>query len=138
LLRTVGDAWPTASISSVGPHRPRATAVLHYAVGEHSTNHFDFVSPEIPNYEQEIEKNGQRVLTFLVYLNDDYDGGETDFPALGIAHKGRRGQGLFFVNALDDNEPDLRTVHAGCAPTKGEKWIVSQFIRNRRVLGVAR
>jgi hypothetical protein len=78
------------------------------------------VSPEIPNYEQEIEKNGQRVLTFLVYLNDDYDGGETDFPGLGIAHKGRRGQGLFFVNALDDNEPDLRTVHTGRAPTKGE------------------
>jgi prolyl 4-hydroxylase len=78
------------------------------------------------------------VLTFLVYLNDDYDGGETDFPGLGIAHKGRRGQGLLFVNALDDSEPDLRTVHAGCAPTKGEKWIVSQFIRNRRVLGVAR
>ena len=112
-----------------------ATAVLHYAVGEQSTNHFDFVSPETPNYAQEIEKNGQRVLTFLVYLNDDYDGGETDFPELGIAHKGRRGEGLFFVNALDNNEPDLRTVHAGRPPTKGEKWIVSQFIRNRRLLG---
>jgi prolyl 4-hydroxylase len=112
-----------------------ATAVLHYAVGEQSTNHFDFVSPEIPNYAQEIEKNGQRVLTFLVYLNDDYDGGETDFPELGLAHKGRRGEGLFFVNALDNNEPDLRTVHAGRPPTKGEKWVVSQFIRNRRLLG---
>jgi prolyl 4-hydroxylase len=115
-----------------------ATALLHYAAGEESTNHFDFVSPEIPGYDEEIATNGQRVMTFLVYLNDDYDDGRTDFPELGIAHKGRRGEGLFFVNALKNNVPDLRTLHAGRPPTRGEKWIVSQFIRSRRVLGVAR
>ena len=114
-----------------------ATAVLHYAVGEESINHFDFVSPEIPGYDQEIARNGQRVLTFLVYLNDDYDGGRTDFPKLAFAHKGKKGEGLFFVNALENNEPDLRTLHAGRPPTRGEKWIVSQFIRSRRVLGVS-
>jgi prolyl 4-hydroxylase len=114
-----------------------ATAVLHYAAGEESTNHFDFVSPEIPGYDQEIAANGQRVMTFLVYLNEDYDDGRTDFPELRIAHKGRRGEGLYFVNALKNNVPDLRTLHAGRPPTRGEKWIVSQFIRSRRVLGVA-
>jgi prolyl 4-hydroxylase len=113
-----------------------ATAILHYAVGEESTNHYDFVSPDTPGYEQEIAKNGQRVLTFLVYLNDDYDGGRTDFVHLNIAHKGRRGEGIFFVNSLENNAPDLRTLHAGRPPTRGEKWIVSQFIRGRRVLGV--
>jgi prolyl 4-hydroxylase len=112
-----------------------ATAILHYATGQESKNHFDFVSPGIPNYADEVAKNGQRTLTFLVYLNDDYDGGETDFPELAIKHKGRRGQGLFFVNTLDNHEPDPRTLHAGRPPTQGEKWIVSQFIRSRRVLG---
>ncbi len=115
-----------------------ATAVLHYAAGEESTNHFDFVSPEISGYAEEIASNGQRVMTFLVYLNDDYEGGRTDFPELELAHKGRRGEGLFFVNALENNDPDLRTLHAGRPPTRGEKWIVSQFIRSRRVLAVAR
>jgi prolyl 4-hydroxylase len=113
-----------------------ATSILHYARGQEITNHFDFVDPGLPNYDQEIERNGQRVLTFLVYLNDDYAAGETEFPALGLIHKGRRGEGLFFVNALENNKPDLRTVHAGRPPASGEKWIVSQFIRNRRVLGV--
>lgn len=119
-------------------HNMEATAVLHYAVGEEIGNHFDFVDPDIPNYEQELEKNGQRMLTFLVYLNDEYGGGETEFPELGVVHKGRLGEGLFFVNALENNEPDLRAVHAGRPPTNGEKWIVSQFVRNRRVLAVAR
>lgn len=118
-------------------HNMEATAVLHYAAGEESTNHFDFVSPQLAGYDDEIARNGQRVLTFLVYLNDDYDGGRTDFVELGIAHKGRRGEGLFFVNALENDAPDLRTLHAGRPPTAGEKWIVSQFIRSRRVLGVA-
>jgi prolyl 4-hydroxylase len=117
-------------------HNMEANAILHYAVGEESTNHFDFVSPETPGYEQEIAKNGQRVLTFLVYLNEEYEGGHTDFVHLGLAHKGRRGEGLFFVNSLENNAPDLRTLHAGRPPTSGEKWIVSQFIRGRRVLGV--
>jgi hypothetical protein len=118
-------------------HNMEATAILHYAVGEQISNHFDFVDPAIPNYDQEIQSNGQRMLTFLIYLNDDFDGGETEFPELGVSHKGRLGEGLFFVNALENKEPDRRMVHAGRPPTKGEKWIVSQFVRSRRVLGLA-
>ncbi len=116
-------------------HHMEATAILHYAVGEQITNHYDFVDPKLPDYEQELAKNGQRVLTFLIYLNDDYEGGETEFPELGIAHAGTRGEGLYFVNALDNGDPDLRTLHAGKPPVKGEKWVISQFIRNRRVFG---
>jgi len=106
-------------------------SVLHYAEGEEITEHFDFVDPEIPNYQQEIATKGQRVVTFLVYLNDDYEGGETEFPELSISHKGRRGEALFFVNAHPDGSADTRMLHAGRPPTNGDKWIVSQFTRNR-------
>jgi prolyl 4-hydroxylase len=107
-------------------------AVLHYGVGEEITEHFDFVDPvKTPNYEQELRENGQRVVTFLVYLNDDYDGGRTEMAAAGLAHKGRKGEGLYFVNAHSNGEPDRRTLHAGRPPTRGEKWIVSQFMRSR-------
>ncbi len=111
-----------------------APAVLHYDVGEQITDHYDFVDPHTPDYAQEIARNGQRVVTFLVYLNDDYAGGETGFPTLGFSHKGQRGEGLFFVNALPDMQPDLRMLHAGRPPACGEKWIVSQFIRSRPTL----
>ncbi|MDB6009670.1 MAG: hypothetical protein JWL65_1920, partial [Gammaproteobacteria bacterium] len=111
-----------------------APAVLHYAIGEQITDHFDFVDPDTPNYAQELARNGQRVVTFLVYLNDDYEGGVTGFPTLGFSHKGRRGEGLYFVNALPDMRPDLRMLHTGSPPTRGEKWIVSQFIRSRETI----
>ena len=111
-----------------------APAVLHYDVGEQINNHYDFINPQTPGYADEINRRGERVVTFLVYLNDAYAGGETEFPKLALKHKGASGEGLFFVNALASGEPDLRTLHAGRPPTSGEKWIVSQFIRNRRTL----
>jgi len=111
-----------------------APAVLHYEAGEQISDHYDFVNPNTQDYAQEIARNGQRVVTFLVYLNEDYEGGETGFPTLGFKHKGRRGEGLFFVNALPDMQPDLRMLHAGRPPVSGEKWIVSQFIRSRPTL----
>ena len=109
-----------------------APAILHYRPGQEITNHFDFVDPRTtPNYAEEVARNGQRVVTFLAYLNDDYQGGETDFPNFGVRHKGTKGEGLYFVNAFPDGKPDLRMVHAGRPPVEGDKWIVSQFIRSR-------
>ena len=109
-----------------------APSVLHYSPGEEFRDHYDFVDPGISDdYAAEIARNGQRVVTFMVYLNDDYDGGETAFPKLGFEHKGRRGGAIYFVNALPDLSPDMRMLHAGRPPTRGEKWIVTQFIRDR-------
>jgi hypothetical protein len=109
--------------------------VLHYAPGEQITNHYDFVNPHIPNYAAEIERRGQRIGTFLVYLNDDYEGGETDFPGLGLRYHGAKRGGIYFTNALADGTADLRMVHAGLPPKNNEKWLMSQFIRNRVALG---
>jgi prolyl 4-hydroxylase len=107
-----------------------AATVLHYAPGEEITEHFDFIDPHVPDYQEQVARSGQRMVTFLVYLNDNYAGGETEFPRLGIQHKARRGDGLFFVNVLPDNTPNLQTMHAGRPPLDQDKWIVSQFIRN--------
>jgi len=125
-----------ASACGVQLPQMEAATVLHYDVGEEITDHYDFVDPRTPNYTNEIEQRGQRLITFLIYLNDDYDGGETEFPKLGLSHKGRLGDGMYFINAYPNGEPDLRTVHAGRPPESGEKWILSQFIRDRRMLSV--
>lgn len=117
--------------TGLGFRQLEPAVVLHYDVGEQISNHFDFIDPETPDYENEIARNGERIVTFLIYLNDDYSGGETELPELGICHKGQRGEGLFFVNIQEDGSADVRTVHAGRPTTSGEKWIVSQFIRNR-------
>ena len=112
-------------------HHMEGPTVLHYAKGEQITNHFDFVNPGIAAYTKVIATRGERVITFLLYLNDDYEGGETQFPILGKRYRGRKGNALFFWNVEPDGTPDKRVLHAGLAPTLGEKWMLSQWIRGR-------
>jgi hypothetical protein len=96
--------------------------VLHYSVGEEYRPHWD--TPEDPN----TPGFSQRVLTFLIPLNEDYEGGETDFPVIGGRWKGRRGSALFFWNIEPDGTRDRGTLHAGLPVTCGEKWLLSQWI----------
>lgn len=108
-----------------------AATILHYKGSEQIRNHFDFIDPASPHYAEQIRLRGDRIITFLVYLNDNYADGETEFPEAGVKHKGTRGEGLFFVNVTEEGKPDLRTVHAGLPPSAGEKWVITQFIRNK-------
>jgi prolyl 4-hydroxylase len=106
-----------------------ATAILHYLPGQEFLPHFDFLDTATPGYAKDVAEHGQRVLTFLLCLNDDYEGGETEFPLLGKRWKGHKGSALFFWNVEPDGMPDRRTAHAGLPPTRGEKWLLSQWIR---------
>jgi predicted 2-oxoglutarate/Fe(II)-dependent dioxygenase YbiX len=105
-----------------------APMVLHYDVGQQIQPHYDFIDAQAADYAQQIREQGQRMVTFLLYLNDDYEGGETTFPELGIVHRGTMGHGLYFINAHPDLSPDRRMLHTGSPPTAGEKWIVTQFV----------
>jgi len=109
-----------------------AVTVLHYDAGEEIAEHYDFIDPNLPDYRQQIAQ-GDRVVTFLVYLNDGYGAGQTAFPRLGIDHKGTCGEAVYFVNA-GNGRADTRTLHAGRTPVGGEKWIISQFVRDRPLL----
>ena len=108
-----------------------APSLLSYEVGQEFGLHFDFLDPTVPAMRSEMEAIGQRIATFLVYLNDDYQGGETHFPDAGLRFKGRTGDGLLFYNLRPDGEPDIRSRHAGLPPTRGRKWLLSQWIRNK-------
>lgn len=107
------------------------TNVLHYATGQEFLKHYDFLDPAQAGLEDEIAKNGQRAVTFLIYLNDDFEGGETEFVKLGWRFRGRPGDALVFSNVDASGAPDRQTLHAGLAPSQGEKWLLSQWIRLR-------
>ena len=113
-----------------------AFAVLNYGPGEQASEHFDYLDPAIPAYAAEIARVGQRIATSLLYLNEDYQGGETDFPELGLRHRGAMGDALIFFSTDRSGRPDPRTRHAGLPPTSGEKWVLSQFVRDRSLAPV--
>lgn len=105
--------------------------ILHYAVGQRLKPHLDFYHPNLPNYDELVRVKGQRTKTCLLYLNDDYEGGETDFPKIGLMFRGRTGEALIFDNVLADGSGDMNTLHEGLPPTRGEKWLLSQWLRDK-------
>lgn len=106
-------------------------ALLHYAVGEEFKPHVDYLDPAAAGMAEEFARQGQRLATFLVYLDEDFDGGETEFPRLDYRFKGKTGDALVWANIDRELGPDPRTLHAGRPPTRGEKWLLSQWVRDR-------
>lgn len=98
------------------------TQVFRYQPGQEFKPHLDTGGPFAKN---------QRVWTFLVYLNDDYEGGETRFIKTGLAIKGRRGEAIMFRNVGADGRPDPMTEHWGMPIVSGTKWLLSRWIRER-------
>jgi prolyl 4-hydroxylase len=105
--------------------------IMHYSVGQEFRPHHDYLDPGQPGDRAQIARLGQRIATFLLYLNDDYEGGETEFLKTGFRYRGGKGDALLFANVDSARAPDPLTIHAGRPPTRGEKWILSQWIRDR-------
>ncbi len=113
---------------AVGDFAPDWPSVLHYTRGQEFTPHYDFLDAEQPAYGDNLAGRNQRAATFLIYLNEDFEGGETMFPKLNFRFRGRRGDALLFWNLDEAGKPDLMTEHAGLSPTSGEKWLFSQWL----------
>jgi prolyl 4-hydroxylase len=107
--------------------------ILHYSVGQKFGVHVDYMDPRHESFRQLMANIGQRDLTFLIYLNDAFEGGETDFPLLNWRYRGGVGDALFFWNVDPAGAVETRLEHAGLPPTSGEKWLFSQWIRSRPI-----
>ncbi|HTT97806.1 MAG TPA: 2OG-Fe(II) oxygenase [Rhizomicrobium sp.] len=104
--------------------------ILHYAPGQELRAHYDFLRAGEAGYGRDAAYCGDRVVTFLLYLNDGYEGGETHFPKADLRYKGRKGDAIFFAN-LRSGRPDPMSLHSGTPIVRGEKWLFSQWIHDR-------
>ena len=92
--------------------------VLRYTEGGHYKPHQDAFYLE----------NNKRLYTFIIALNDDYEGGETAFPNLNEKYKLNAGDALFF-HTLDNYGLDTSDALHGGQPVKsGEKWVCNLWV----------
>jgi prolyl 4-hydroxylase len=123
-----------ASATSVATNRFEVTKLLHYTVGQQFALHSDFLASHTQDLRKEIERRGQRAITLLVFLNDDYEGGATEFPRIGLRFRGKQGDALIFRNIDGAGAPDYDSVHAGLPVERGEKWVLSQWMRTKQIV----
>ena len=96
--------------------------ILRYRPGQQYRPHFDALNGAA----------NQRILTAILYLNDGFSGGETEFPQIGVRIRAEKGGLLLFSKCLADGDIDRRALHAGLPVTHGEKWIATRWIRQQR------
>ena len=106
--------------------------VLHYGEGGEYQPHFDYFTPGDPGSETQMVVGGQRVSTLLIYLNDVAQGGATVFPTLGLRVNPKKGMAVYFEYSNGDGDVDPLTLHGGEPVEKGEKWIITKWMRQRR------
>lgn len=106
--------------------------IFHYAPGQELRPHVDYLqrSDRLAQHYQ-----GDRIATFLLYLNEDFDGGETWFVRPDLKLKGQTGDAIYFANVGPDGAGDPESLHAGLPPTRGEKWLLSQWVHDRPFAG---
>lgn len=102
-------------------------SVLRYLPGQQYRPHFDCIPPG-----PDLELSGQRAATALLFLNDDFEGGETHFTAADLKVRGARGDILVFRNVLPDGALDPLSRHAGLPVASGEKWLASKWFRTKK------
>jgi prolyl 4-hydroxylase len=106
--------------------------VLRYATGGATAPHVDFVAPTNAANQASVARSGQRVSTLLAYLADVEAGGETVFPRAGLRVQPRRGNAVYFESSNSRGQLDPMSLHAGRPVERGDKWVVTKWMRQRR------
>jgi predicted 2-oxoglutarate/Fe(II)-dependent dioxygenase YbiX len=104
--------------------------VFHYALGQDIKAHYDRLNDGIGDYAN-TGYQGDRIVTFLLYLNEDFEGGELAFPLVGQRFKGREGDAIYFAHVNAAGGPERLSLHAGLPILRGEKFVLSQWIHDR-------
>jgi len=99
--------------------------VLKYEHSEYYKPHWDYFNFP-PTW---ITTTNDRVATMIVYLNDDFTGGSTNFPELNINVSPKKGSALFFRYDYSEEIKKL-TLHSGMPVTVGTKYIATVWIRS--------
>ncbi|KAJ4967013.1 hypothetical protein NE237_018862 [Protea cynaroides] len=129
-----------ARVTMIPKNHGEAFNILHYEIGQRYISHYDAFNPA----EYGAPKS-QRIASFLLYLSDVKEGGETMFPCendfldfnydpekcIGLKVKPRQGDGLLFYSLFPNGTIDPTSIHGSCPVIEGGKWVATKWIRDQ-------
>ena len=127
-----------AEVTNVPVENGEQLQVVRYNEGQHYKVHWDYFDPAFPQNKAVLDRGGQRIITFMVFLTDVEHGGETHFTRVpnedktdALKIKPKAGRAIMWWNVDEQGNLDKDTLHEGCDPTvPGEpKLIFTKWIR---------
>ena len=104
--------------------------VVKYEPGGFYNDHHDSCCDKDSKCDDFVKKSGQRVLTVLVYLNDDFEGGGTQFSEIKKIIKPPKYGGIVFRPLADNsNMCHPLGLHRGMPVESGIKYVCNLWIR---------
>ena len=121
--------------------------VVRYEVDELYDAHHDYY-PTDANFEgmPDFGAGRNRMLTVLVFLQEPFEGGETNFPragnnrpaydcSRGLLVAPKRGKAVLFYNLkaqghMEFGSTDEYSLHIGCRVIRGTKWVANAWMHN--------
>jgi len=117
-----------AELSGIPVENQEKIQVTHYSVNQRYEPHYD----SLRAFGVDPGPAGDRVATVIIYLNDDYAGGNTSFPRVRRRIRPERGKAVLFRNLIEGSDRWNRLAYHAGEPVKGgEKWLCNQWIRQR-------
>jgi prolyl 4-hydroxylase len=120
-----------ANMAGTKLKQSEAMQIVKYAVGERYKIHHDWFDPNIEGPRTQLHQGGQRIKSAILCLKSADEGGETEFPNLGVKVKLDVGDLLMWDNLDKDGQITLVSDHVGCSVVKGEKIVATCWIRER-------
>ena len=118
-----------AALTGVPVDHGEPLQVLHYRGGDQYRPHHDYFDPASSGSQAHVKHGGQRVATMVIYLNHVEAGGDTGFPELDLSVRPHPGSAVYFEYCNAAGELDTRCLHAGTPVERGEKWVVTKWLR---------
>lgn len=105
-----------------------------YEPGQYFKPHWDYFHGD--SYNNHCLSSGNRTHTLMIYLNDDFTGGGTDFSKIGFTTTPKRGTAIMWTNLKKDGTGDEDAFHEGMTVESGTKYIVTSWWRENEWNGV--
>lgn len=106
---------------------------IKYNEGGKFKAHSDFIDTTSNANLEDLKIGGQREHTFLIYLNDDYVGGETHFTIMNKTIKPERNKIVWWKNTLPNGSQNMATIHESKKIYSGTKFLVGIWVRQQMV-----
>lgn len=106
------------------PYSSEGCSAIKYEQGDFFTLHCDYFH----HYNKELIERPvamNRVKTAVIYLNDDFEGGETSFPFIDTIIKPKRGKLIAWRNGEPSGANFEESQHAGELVKSGTKYILT-------------